>query len=100
MYMPWLEMALEQRERLPAVVGRSRGGGAKAAPPSVVDSQLGGSNSLLSATSCPQPGKGSHRNTLHLESFSPFALHSKDSVSFSAIAAQGSEKFYNEISTS
>lgn len=56
LYLPWLEVVLENQDRLAIVTPSTTVGASQLThAPSVVDSQLGGSNSLISAASCPYP---------------------------------------------
>ncbi|XP_065346303.1 dedicator of cytokinesis protein 11 isoform X2 [Cloeon dipterum] len=95
LFLPWLEIAIDNRDRLPIVICRHRVGAKSTnVASSIADSNLGGSSSILSAASCPQNGlkDRANRNTLHFDSCgSPFfsGAHSRESVGFSAIAAQG-----------
>ncbi|XP_059484145.1 dedicator of cytokinesis protein 9 isoform X2 [Neocloeon triangulifer] len=95
LYLPWLEIAIDNRDRLPIVLSRSRVGTKSTnVASSIADSNLGGSSSILSAASCPQNGfrDRSNRNTLHFDSCgSPFfsGAQSRENVGFSAIAGQG-----------
>jgi hypothetical protein len=104
LYLPWLEIALDNRDRLPVVFAKSKagvGGKTMTITSSIADSSnLGGSNSILSAASCPQNGVTHHRsnrNTLHFDSCgSPFFVgaQNRDSVGFSAIAGQGNKIYF------